>query len=176
MMYIYYECLLFVNSFQSLNICDWSSEEGRLGGSTHWLVHTDLCWDEELLHGHHVHVGEVLDHKPLALVQVVVTSTNAVVLLKVHNVLRNHDRVLDVRLNPLKALDTLVAGVLLKQHHKPLQSDKHGWLHPQSSAQQWQTACQHSILKGPPHTSPGPLQGLGSSWPRRSHGLGQLPS
>ena len=34
-----------------------------------------LCWDEELLHGHHVHVGEVLDHKPLALVQVVVTST-----------------------------------------------------------------------------------------------------
>ena len=34
-----------------------------------------LCWDEELLHGHHVHVGEVLDHQPLALVQVVVTST-----------------------------------------------------------------------------------------------------
>ena len=34
-----------------------------------------LCGDEELLHGHHVHVGEVLDHEPLALVQVVVTST-----------------------------------------------------------------------------------------------------
>ena len=37
--------------------------------------------------------------------------TNAVVLLKVDNVLSNHDRVLDVRLNPFKALDTLVAGV-----------------------------------------------------------------
>ena len=37
--------------------------------------------------------------------------TNAVVLLKVDNVLSNHDRVLDVRLHPLKALDTLVAGV-----------------------------------------------------------------
>ena len=80
-----------------------------------------------------MHVGEVLDHKPLALVQVVVTSTlhklfkctlfeikmmtlkkiltNAVVLLKVDNVLSNHDRVLDIRLHPFKALDTLVAGV-----------------------------------------------------------------
>ena len=37
--------------------------------------------------------------------------TNAVVLLKVDNVLSNHDRVLDVGLHPLKALDTLVAGV-----------------------------------------------------------------
>ena len=37
--------------------------------------------------------------------------TNAVVLLKVDNVLSNHDRVLDVRLHPFKALDTLVAGV-----------------------------------------------------------------
>ena len=37
--------------------------------------------------------------------------TNAVVLLKVDNVLSNHDRVLDVRLHPLKALDALVAGV-----------------------------------------------------------------
>ena len=93
----------------------------------------ETCGDEELLHGHHVHVGEVLDHKPLALVQVVVTSTlhklfkctlfeikmmtlkkiltNAVVLLKVDNVLSNHDRVLDIRLHPFKALDTLVAGV-----------------------------------------------------------------
>ena len=37
--------------------------------------------------------------------------TNAVVLLKVDNVLSNHDRVLDVRLHPFKALDALVAGV-----------------------------------------------------------------
>ena len=37
--------------------------------------------------------------------------TNAVVLLKVDNVLSNHDRVLDVGLHPFKALDTLVAGV-----------------------------------------------------------------
>ena len=37
--------------------------------------------------------------------------TNAVVLLKVDNVLSNHDRVLDVCLHPFKALDTLVAGV-----------------------------------------------------------------
>ena len=47
---------------------------GRVS-STDGLVHADLSGDEELLHGHHVHVGEVLDHKPLALVQVVVTST-----------------------------------------------------------------------------------------------------
>merc|ERR1711868_26245 len=92
---------------------------GEAWCSTHWLVHTDLCWDEELLHGHHVHVGEVLDHKPLALVQVVVTSTNAVVLLKVDNVLSDHDRVLDVRLHPFKALDTLVAGVLLNSITSP---------------------------------------------------------
>ena len=37
--------------------------------------------------------------------------TNAVVLLKVDNVLSNHDRVLDVRLHPLQALDALVASV-----------------------------------------------------------------
>ena len=37
--------------------------------------------------------------------------TNAVVLLKVDNVLSNHDRVLDVGLHPFKALDALVAGV-----------------------------------------------------------------
>merc|ERR1711913_133033 len=96
--------------FSKFKDLGWSSEEGRLGGSTHWLVHTDLCGDEELLHDHHVHVGEVLDHEPLALVQVVVTSTNAVVLLKVDNALSNHDRILDVGLHPFKALDALVTG------------------------------------------------------------------
>ena len=37
--------------------------------------------------------------------------TNAVVLLKVDNVLSNHDRVLDVGLHPFKTLDALVTGV-----------------------------------------------------------------
>ena len=42
--------------------------------STDGLLHADLSGDEELLHGHHVHVGKVLHHKPLALVLVMVTS------------------------------------------------------------------------------------------------------
>ena len=42
--------------------------------STDRLVHADLSGDEELLHGHHVHVGKVLHHKPLAFVLVMVTS------------------------------------------------------------------------------------------------------
>ena len=34
------------------------------------LTHADLCRYEELLHGHRVHVGEVLRHKLLAIVPV----------------------------------------------------------------------------------------------------------
>ena len=37
--------------------------------------------------------------------------TEAIVLLEIDGELSDHDRVLDVRLNPFKALDTLVAGV-----------------------------------------------------------------
>ena len=37
--------------------------------------------------------------------------THAEVLLKIDDVLRNHDRVLNVCLDPLKALDALVASV-----------------------------------------------------------------
>merc|ERR1712216_362758 len=55
----------------------------------------------------------MINHEPLALVLVVVTSAQAVVLLKIDDVLCNHDRVLNVRLDPLKALDALVASVLL---------------------------------------------------------------
>merc|ERR1712172_405712 len=82
--------------------------------STDRFAHADLGGDEELLHGHHVHVGEVLHHKPLALVLVVVTSAHAEVLLEIDDVLCNHDRILNVRLDPLKALDALVASVLLE--------------------------------------------------------------
>ena len=42
---------------------------GRVG-STDGLAHADLGGDEELLHGHRVHVGEVLRHKLLAIVPV----------------------------------------------------------------------------------------------------------
>ena len=46
---------------------------GRVG-STDGLAHADLGGDEELLHGHRVHGGEVLNHKLLASVLVVVPS------------------------------------------------------------------------------------------------------
>merc|ERR1712172_242458 len=82
--------------------------------STDRFAHADLGGDEELLHGHHVHVGKVLHHKPLALVNVMVTSAHAEVLLKIDDVLSNHDRVFNVSLDPLKALDALVASVLLE--------------------------------------------------------------
>ena len=94
------------------------------------LTHADLCRYEELLHGHRVHVGEVLRHKLLAVVPVawrkekdILTErkmpfviwrkklTEAIVLLEIDGELSDHDRVLDVRLNPLQSLDTLVAGV-----------------------------------------------------------------
>ena len=84
------------------------------------LTHADLCRYEELLHGHRVHVGEVLRHKLLAIVPVAWRKekdilkrkrnaifnlkkrlTEAIVLLKIDGELSNHDRVLDVRLNPL---------------------------------------------------------------------------
>merc|ERR1712181_67719 len=85
----------------------------RRVSSTDWLAHANLSWDEELLHGHHVHVGKVLNHKPLALVLVVVTSTQAVVLLEIDDVLSNHDWVLNIGLDPFQTLDALVTSVLL---------------------------------------------------------------
>ena len=86
----------------------------------------ETCGDEELLHGHHVHGGKVLDHYPLALLLVVVVVaceqrssmvfeqnplTQAEVLLEVDDVLGDHDRVLDVVLHPFKTLDTLLTSV-----------------------------------------------------------------
>ena len=44
------------------------------GGSADRLVHADLGGDEELLHGHRVHGGEVLNHKLLASVLVMMSS------------------------------------------------------------------------------------------------------
>merc|ERR1719234_1236811 len=82
--------------------------------STDGLTHTDLSRDEELLHGHHVHVGKVLHHEPLALVLVMVTSAHAEVLLKIDDVLSDHDWILNIGLDPLKALDALVTCVLLE--------------------------------------------------------------
>merc|ERR1712165_390663 len=82
--------------------CGWVS-------AAHRLAHADLCGYEELLHGHRVHVGEVLRHKLLAIVPV----AEAIVLLEIDGELSDHDRVLDVRLNPLQSFDALVAGVLL---------------------------------------------------------------
>merc|ERR1719234_1762921 len=81
--------------------------------SANRFAHADLSGDEELLHGHHVHVSKVLNHKPLALVLVMMTSAQAVVLLKIDDVLGNHDRVLNVSLDPFKALNALVTSVLL---------------------------------------------------------------
>merc|ERR1719239_116321 len=76
--------------------------------SAHWLLHADLGGDEELLHGHRVHPGEVLLHQLLAVVPV----AQAEVLLKVDPELRDHDGVLQVSLNPVKTLDALVTSVL----------------------------------------------------------------
>jgi len=83
---------------------------GGHGGasSAHWLLHADLCGDEELLHGHGVHAGEVLLHQLLAVVPV----AQAEVLLQVDPELCDHDWVFQVSLHPLQALDALVASVL----------------------------------------------------------------
>ena len=42
----------------------------RRVSSTDGLAHADLSGDEELLHGHRVHVGEVLHYQLLAVVPV----------------------------------------------------------------------------------------------------------
>ena len=67
----------------------------------------ETCGDEELLHGHGVHAGEVLHHQGLAVLPV----AQAEVLLEVDGHLGDHDGVLDVHLDPLQALDALLAGV-----------------------------------------------------------------
>ena len=76
-------------------------------GSTDGLAHADLGGDEELLHGHHVHPGEVLLHELLAVVPV----AQAEVLLEVDPEFCDHDRVFQVSLHPLKTLDALVTSV-----------------------------------------------------------------
>merc|ERR1719219_153820 len=83
---------------------------GRVS-TTDGLAHADLGGDEELLHGHCVHVREVLRHKLLAVIPV----AEAVVLLEVDGELCDHDWVLDVRLHPFQALDALVARVLFSR-------------------------------------------------------------
>jgi len=83
--------------------------EGR-ASSTNWLLVADLLRDEELLHGHVVHGGEVLLHQLLAVLPLSTTQTE--VLLKVDPELSNHNWVLQVRLNPLKALNTFLTSVL----------------------------------------------------------------
>ena len=58
--------------FVSFIIIIRNLHERGSGGSAHRLVHADLGGDEELLHGHRVHGGEVLNNKLLASVLVVV--------------------------------------------------------------------------------------------------------
>ena len=79
----------------------------RRVGSTDGLAHADLSGDEELLHGHRVHVREVLHYQLLAVVPV----AQAEVLLEVDPELCDHDGVLQVSLNPVKTLDALVTSV-----------------------------------------------------------------
>ena len=70
-------------------------------------LHADLGGDEELLHGHSVHPGEVLLHQHLAVVPV----AQAEVLLQVDPELCDHDGVLQVSLDPVKTLDALVTSI-----------------------------------------------------------------
>ena len=99
----------------------------------------ETCGDEELLHGHGVHAGEVLLHQLLAVVPVAQAevllqvdpelNNNGLVVNHFHfqciitimpfttsafiksPELRNHDGVFQVSLHPLQALDALVASV-----------------------------------------------------------------
>merc|ERR1719278_759142 len=79
--------------------CSSNRRPGGWVSAAHGLAHADLCRYKELLHGHRVHVGEVLRHKLLAIVPV----AEAIVLLEIDGELSDHDRV----------LDALAAGVLL---------------------------------------------------------------
>merc|ERR1719347_1549220 len=71
------------------------------------LLVADLTRDEELLHGHGVHGGEVVGNILVAVPHV----TGAEVLLEVDNKLGCHDGVLQVSLHPFKAFHTLVTSV-----------------------------------------------------------------
>ena len=95
----------------------------RRVSTTHWLLVTNLHWDHEpvhggddgqvvnkdhlLLHGHHVHRGEVLLDSFLAAVPLI----KAKVLLKVDDILSHHDGVHHVCLHPVQPLHALVTGV-----------------------------------------------------------------
>merc|ERR1719337_766075 len=83
------------------------SSSSSISSSADLLLVADLSGDEELLHGHVVHGGEVLDSVLLATFPAVLAE----VLLEVDNILCDHDGILDVGLNPLQALDALLAGV-----------------------------------------------------------------
>merc|ERR1711878_155360 len=80
----------------------------RLGAATGRVVDvTDLLRDEELLHGHLVHGGEVsLNH--VNAVMIIVADTE--VLLEVDNILCDPERVIHVCAHPLHAFHTLRAG------------------------------------------------------------------
>ena len=58
--------------------------------STDWFLITNLSWDEELLHGHVMHGGEV--HGNILMAVVHVTGTE--VLLEVDHILSHHDWIL----------------------------------------------------------------------------------
>ena len=75
--------------------------------SADWFLVADLGGDEELLHGHGVHSGEVHGNVLVAVAHVI----GAEVLLEVDHELGCHDGVLQVALHPLQALYTLVTSV-----------------------------------------------------------------
>ena len=99
-------CERTAEKYLSIGAVSWLWWEGW-AASADWFLHADLCGDEELLHGHRVHPGEVLLHQLLAVVPV----AQAEVLLEVDPELRDHDGVLQVSLNPVKTLDALVTSV-----------------------------------------------------------------
>ena len=72
------------------------------------LLVADLTRDEELLHGHGVHGGEVVGNSLMA---AGAHFIGAEVLLEVDSKLGCHDGVLQVSLHPLKALYALVTSV-----------------------------------------------------------------
>ena len=72
------------------------------------LLVADLTRDEELLHGHGVHGGEVVGNSLMAAGAHLI---GAEVLLEVDSKLGCHDGVLQVSLHPLKALYALVTSV-----------------------------------------------------------------
>ena len=71
------------------------------------LLVADLSGDEELLHGHVVHGGEVSGDILVAVVHV----ASAEILLKIDNKLGNHNGILEVSLNPVQSLHALITSI-----------------------------------------------------------------